>query len=113
MLYYTRFYGECPRPSGEQAATELEIEIEVIFSCDEEESQESFWGFPVSLPASGEIEILEVFRDQEEWFDYPDYITKQLHDEEWTACEYSIPHTGKRSISKSINLKPCKRRLAA
>jgi len=109
MTYYTCFYSECSRPSVGQAATDLESEIEIIFTCEEEKSQETFWGFPVAVPASNEIEILEVFRDGKEWFDCPDSITNQLHDEEWTPCEYSVPW----SISKTINLKLCERRLAA
>lgn len=113
MTYYTRFYGECPRPSGGQATTDMEFEIEIIFSCDEEESRESFWGFPVALPASNEIEILEVFKDGAEWFDYPDSITNKLHDVDWTPCKYTIGRRSQRSISKTKKLIPCKKRLAA
>ena len=106
MNYYTSFYDECP-------TTEMEFEVEIIFSCAEEEERESFWGFPVSVPASNEIEIFEVFKNGEEWFDYPDSITKRLHDEEWTPCEYVIGRMNQPSISKTINLVPCKKRLAA
>lgn len=106
MTYYTSFYCACP-------ATDMEFEIEIIFSCDEEESRETFWGFPVAVPASNEIEILEVFKDGEEWTEYPDDITNKLHDEEWTPCEFASLQRGKRNISKSINLEPCKKLLAA
>jgi hypothetical protein len=106
MNYYTRFYGECP-------ATEVEFEIEIIFSYDEEESRESFWGYPVAVPTSNEIEILEVFKNGEQWIDYPSFITNKIHDEEWMPCQYVKPRKGQRNITKSISLKPCKKRLAA
>ena len=79
MTYCTHFYAECPD-------TAMEIEIEITFTCDEEEEKEMFWGFPVPIPASNEIEIVEVFKNNEEWLEYPDSITNKLHDNEWTPC---------------------------
>jgi hypothetical protein len=125
MNYYTSFYCACPCQGARQETTEIEFEVEVIFSCAEEEEKEFFWGFPVSMPASFDIEILEVFKNGEEWLDYPDFITKQLHDEEWTPFAYANARRMPDSISKTIpkdsilppsgqeKLVPCKKRLAA
>ncbi len=106
MTYCTHFYAEC-------SATAMEFEIEIIFTCDEEEEREMFWGFPVSMPASGEVDIVEVFKNGEEWLDYPDAITKQLYDHEWTPCGEVQRRHVRLPISKPQKLQPCKKRLAA
>ena len=76
MTYFIHFYEECP-------ATGMDIEIEITFTCDEEEEQEFFWGFPVSVPASNNIEILEVVKNGETWNSYPDSITDEIHKHDW------------------------------
>jgi len=76
MTYFIHFYEECP-------AIGMDIEIEITFTCDEEEEQEIFWGFPVSVPASNHIEILEVVRNGKTWNSYPDYITNEIHKHDW------------------------------
>jgi len=76
MTYFIHFYEECP-------ATGMDIEIEITFTCDEEEEQEFFWGFPVSVPASNHIEILEVVRNGKTWNSYPDSITSEIHKHDW------------------------------
>jgi hypothetical protein len=106
MIYCTHFYAECP-------ATAMDIEIEIIFTCDEEEEREMFWGYPVAVPASGEIEIVEVFKNGVEWFDYSDSITKQLYNHEWTRCADMNRQISQHSISKIKKLMPCKKQLAA
>ncbi len=106
MTYCTHFYAGCP-------ATAMDIEIEIIFTSAEEEETEMFWGYPVSVPASGEVEIVKVFKDDVEWLDYSDSITKQLYNHEWTRCAEMRNCIAQRSISKIKKLLPCKRRLAA
>ena len=76
MTYLIHFYEECP-------ATGMDIEIEIKFTCDEEEDQENFWGFPVSVPSSNHIEILEVVKNGETWSNYPDSITDEIHKHDW------------------------------
>lgn len=105
MTYCTHFYAECP-------ATAMEIEIEIIFNCEEEEEQEMFWGFPVSMPGSGEVEILKVWKNGEEWLGYSESITMQLHDYDWERCR-APKKQNRPSISKPIKLIPCKRQSAA
>ncbi len=110
MTYLIHFYEECP-------ATCMDIEIEITFTCDEKEGQENFWGYPVAVPASNHIEILEVVKNGETWNNYPDSITDEIHKHDWEpvsdfsnvmACEpkpeYSI---------KTIKLKSWKKQLAA
>ena len=81
MTYFIHFYEECP-------ATGMDIEIEITFACEEEEDQEIFWGFPVSVPASNHIEILEVVRNGKTWNDYPDNITDEIHKHEWESVSH-------------------------
>ena len=76
MTYFIHFYEECP-------ATGMDIEIEITFTCDEEEEQEIFWGFPVSVPASNNIEILEVVKNGKTWNSYPDSITDEIQKHDW------------------------------
>lgn len=76
MTYFIHFYEECP-------ATGMDIEIEITFTCDEEEEQEIFWGFPVAVPTSNNIEILEVVKNGKTWNEYPDSITDEIHKHEW------------------------------
>jgi hypothetical protein len=106
MTYCTHFYAECP-------ATAMDIEIEIIFTCEEEEETEIFWGYPVNMPASGEVEIVEVFKDGKKWMDYSDVITTELHNHEWTKCAEIKRRTGQCPISKIKKILPCKRQLAA
>jgi hypothetical protein len=80
MKYTTNFYYECP-------ATEKESDVEVIFEVEEEAADVvEFWGFPVAIPASGELEVLEVLVDGEEWDGKPceKTITEHLHISEWS-----------------------------
>ena len=106
MTYCTHFYAECPD-------TAMEFEIEIIFFCEEEDDKEMFWGYPVNVPASGAVEVLEVFKDGKEWLNYSDSITDQLYDNEWTRCA-EMPRCSKRNtISKPIKQLPCRRQLAA
>jgi len=84
MTYFIHFYEECP-------ATGMDIEIEIRFTCDEEEEQENFWGFPVSVPASNHIEILEVVKNGETWHGYPDSITTKIHNYDWEpVSDFSV-----------------------
>ena len=76
MKYLIHFYEECP-------ATGMDIEIEITFTCDEEEEQEIFWGFLVAVPASNNIEILEVVKNGVTWNEYPDSITDKIHKYDW------------------------------
>ncbi len=83
MTYFIHFYEECP-------ATGMDIEIEIRFTCDEEEDQESFWGSPVSVPASNHIEILEVVRNGKTWNEYPDSIKDEINKHDWeSVSEFS------------------------
>jgi len=123
MTYFIHFYEECP-------ATGMEFEIEITFTCQEEEEQEIFWGYPVSVPASNATEIIEVVKDGEVWNDYPDAIINQLYNYTWEpVTEFSsamarepqpqyflthrldsIKHFRIKSVKK---IKLCKRPLAA
>lgn len=110
MTYLIHFYEECP-------ATGMESEIEITFTCDEEEEQENFWGYPVSVPASNATEIIEVVKDGKVWNDYPDTITNQLHKYTWEPATDFSPAMAREPmppyflITKKINL--WKRPLAA
>ena len=110
MTYLIHFYEECP-------ATGMDIDIEITFTCDEEEDQENFWGYPVSIPASNHIEILEVVKNGETWNEYPDSITNEIHKYDWEpVTEFSFamarePET--KYFLKPIKLKSWQRPLAA
>ena len=110
MTYLIHFYEECP-------ATGMDIEIEITFTCDEEEDQENFWGYPVTVPASNHIEILEVVKNGETWNNYPDSITDEIHKYDWEpVTEFSIEmaREPKPTYSlKIIKLKSWKKQLAA
>ena len=110
MTYFIHFYEECP-------ATGMDIEIEITFTCDEKEDQENFWGYPVAVPASNHIEILEVVKNGETWNNYPDSITDEIHKHDWEpVTEFSIAmaREPKPEYSiKTIKLKSWKKQLAA
>ena len=110
MTYLIHFYEECP-------ATAMDTEIEITFTCDEEEDQENFWGFPVTVPASNHIEILEVVKNGKTWNNYPDSITDEIHKHDWEpVSEFSIEMAREPKpiySLKTIKLKPWKKQLAA
>ena len=100
MTYFIHFYEECP-------ATGMDIEIEIRFTCDEEEDEETFWGFPVSVPASNHIEILEVVRNGKTWNGYPDSITAKIHNYDWEpVSDYSEAMV--RELKTNYSLTPLK-----
>ena len=110
MTYFIHFYEECP-------ATGMDIEIEITFTCDEEEDQETFWGFPVSVPSSNHIEILEVVKNGETWNNYPDSLMDEIHKHDWESVTdfptvmVQEPFMPYFLIIKKINL--CERRQLA
>jgi hypothetical protein len=80
MKYTSRFYYECP-------ISEKESEVEVLFESNEEAADVvEFWGFPVEVPSTDELEILEVFVEGEEWDGKPEekVIIKHLYDSDWS-----------------------------
>ena len=110
MTYLIHFYEECP-------ATGMDIEIEITFTCDEKEGQENFWGYPVAVPASNHIEILEVVKNGETWNNYPDSITDEIHKHDWEpVSDFSIEMAREPEIKyslKPLKLKSWQRPLAA